>query len=91
MDLDCGPLISENQKKRVHGFIHRAKKDGIPVLSIMAFEDEADAVKLANATEFGLVAGIWTRDGAWQMRVAKKMRCGQVFVNRVQARPIWLA
>ena len=61
------------------------------MLSIMAFEDEADAVKLANATEFGLVAGIWTRDGAWQMRVAKKMRCGQVFVNRVQARPIWLA
>ena len=121
MDLDCGPLISENQKKRVHGFIDRAKKDGIPVLaealladglppggfyvapvlfgpvprdnalacdevfgpvlSIMPFEDEADAVKLANSTEFGLVAGIWTRDGARQMRVAKKMRCGQVFVN----------
>jgi aldehyde dehydrogenase (NAD+) len=51
------------------------------VLSIMPFEDEADAVKLANSTEFGLVAGIWTRDGARQMRVAKKMRCGQVFVN----------
>ena len=121
MDLDCGPLISANQKKRVHGFIDQARKDGIPVLaeaqladglpaggfyvapvlfgpvprdnvlaceevfgpvlSVMAFEDEADAVKLANATEFGLVAGIWTRDGARQMRVAKKMRCGQVFVN----------
>ena len=53
----------------------------VPVLSIIAFEDEADAVKLANSTEFGLVAGIWTRDGARQMRVAKKMRCGQVFVN----------
>ncbi|MBC8008340.1 MAG: aldehyde dehydrogenase family protein [Prolixibacteraceae bacterium] len=121
MDLDCGPLISANQRTRVLGFIDRARKDGIPVLadaqladslpsggfyvapvlfgpvprdnalacnevfgpvlSIMAFEDEADAVKLANATEFGLVAGIWTRDGARQMRVAKKMRCGQVFVN----------
>ena len=34
-----------------------------------------------NGTEFGLVAGIWTRDGGRQMRVAKKMRCGQVFVN----------
>lgn len=30
---------------------------------------------------FGLVAGVWTRDGARPMRVAKKMRCGQVFVN----------
>ncbi len=121
MDLDCGPLISANQSKRVRGFIDQAKKDGIPVLaeaqladglpaggfyvapvlfgpvprdnalacdevfgpvlSIIPFDDEADAVKLANATEFGLVAGIWTRDGARQMRVAKKMRCGQVFVN----------
>lgn len=121
MDLDCGPLISANQRKRVDDFIDRARKDGIPVLaeaqfadgvpaggfyvapvlfgpvprdnalacdevfgpvlSIIAFEDEADAVKLANSTEFGLVAGIWTRDGARQMRVAKKMRCGQVFVN----------
>ncbi len=121
MDLDCGPLISANQKQRVQGFIDRARKDGIkvlaeaqvadgtpaagfyvapvlfgpvprdnrlateevfgPVLSIIPFEDEADAVKLANGTDFGLVAGIWTRDGGRQMRVAKKMRCGQVFVN----------
>jgi len=52
-----------------------------PVLSIIPFEDEADGVRLANSTDYGLVAGIWTRDGGRQMRVAKKMRCGQVFVN----------
>ena len=52
-----------------------------PVLSTIPFEDEADAVKLANSTDYGLVAGIWSRDGGRQMRVAKKMRCGQVFVN----------
>jgi aldehyde dehydrogenase (NAD+) len=52
-----------------------------PVLSAIPFEDETDAVKLANGTDYGLVAGIWTRDGGRQMRVAKKMRCGQVFVN----------
>jgi aldehyde dehydrogenase (NAD+) len=52
-----------------------------PVLSAIPFEDEADAVRLANSTQYGLVAGIWTRDGARQMRVAKRMRCGQVFVN----------
>ncbi len=52
-----------------------------PVLAIIPFTDEDDAVALANATEFGLLAGIWTRDGGRQTRVAKRMRCGQVYVN----------
>eukprot|EP01132_Coremiostelium_polycephalum_P008721 gene8721-10719_t len=52
-----------------------------PVLSLFAFDDEADAIRLANGTDYGLVAGIWTRDGARQHRVAKKVRAGQVFVN----------
>jgi aldehyde dehydrogenase (NAD+) len=52
-----------------------------PVLSAIPFEDEADAVRIANGTAFGLAAGIWTRDGARQLRVANAMRCGQVFVN----------
>ena len=51
------------------------------MLSAIPFEDETDAVKLANSTQYGLVAGIWSRDGGRQMRVAKKLRCGQVFVN----------
>ncbi|WP_459614108.1 aldehyde dehydrogenase family protein [Bordetella sp. 2513F-2] len=52
-----------------------------PVLSAIPFDDEADAVQLANATEYGLVAAVWTRDGSRQARVAKRMRCGQVFIN----------
>lgn len=52
-----------------------------PVLALFAFEDEADAVRLANDNDFGLVAGIWTREGARQHRVAKRVRAGQVFVN----------
>lgn len=52
-----------------------------PVLSVMPFEDEADAVRIANGTPYGLVAGIWTRDAARSMRVARAMRCGQVFIN----------
>ncbi len=52
-----------------------------PVLSAMPFTDEEDAVRLANATEFGLLAGIWTRDGGRQTRMAKKMQCGQVYLN----------
>jgi len=38
-------------------------------------------VALANGTDYGLVAGIWTKDGARQHRVAKRVRAGQVFVN----------
>jgi aldehyde dehydrogenase (NAD+) len=52
-----------------------------PVLSVLPFEDEADAIKLANATDYGLVAAIWTRDGGRQMRMAKAIRSGQVFIN----------
>jgi aldehyde dehydrogenase (NAD+) len=121
MDLDCGPLISAVQKKRVQGFVDQARRDGIevvaeaaiapgtppgghyvapvlfgpvprennlaceevfgPVLSVIPFADEADAIALANGTDYGLVAGIWTQNGARQMRVARAMRCGQVFVN----------
>ena len=52
-----------------------------PVLSLFPFADEEQAVRLANDTEYGLVAGVWTRDGARQHRVAKRVRAGQVFVN----------
>ena len=45
------------------------------------FEDEADAIRIANGTPYGLAAGIWTGDGSRQLRVANAMRCGQVFVN----------
>ena len=52
-----------------------------PVLSAMPFEDEADAVNLANATDYGLVAGVWTTDGARQIRMAKKVKAGQIYLN----------
>ncbi|TMV04230.1 aldehyde dehydrogenase family protein [Ruegeria sediminis] len=52
-----------------------------PVLAVMPFEDEADGVALANATDYGLVAGIWTENSNRSMRVARAMRCGQVFIN----------
>lgn len=52
-----------------------------PVLCVIPFDDEAQAIAIANGTDYGLVAAVWTRDGGRQQRVAKAMRCGQVFVN----------
>lgn len=52
-----------------------------PVLALQVFDDEEEAVALANGTEFGLVAGVWTRDGARQQRMARRIVSGQVFIN----------
>src|SRR5690349_23971903 len=56
-----------------------------PVLAAMPFDDEAEAIALANATDYGLVAGVWTRDGGRQLRMARALASGQVFVNNYGA------
>lgn len=56
-----------------------------PVLVAQSFTDEAEAIRLANDTPYGLVAGVWTRDGARQLRMARRLRCGQVFINNYGA------
>ncbi|KQU50693.1 aldehyde dehydrogenase [Bosea sp. Leaf344] len=52
-----------------------------PVLAAFSFTDEEDAIRLANSTAYGLVAGVWTGNGDRQQRVAKRVRAGQVFIN----------
>ena len=52
-----------------------------PVLSAAAFDSEDEAVALANATPYGLVASVWTRDGARQLRLARRLDAGQIFIN----------
>jgi len=56
-----------------------------PVQVIIPFRDEDHAIEIANGTKYGLVASCWTRDGARQMRMARKLRAGQVFVNNYGA------
>jgi aldehyde dehydrogenase (NAD+) len=52
-----------------------------PVLAAMPFDSEEEAVRLANGTDYGLVAGVWSGDGGRAIRVARKVRAGQLFVN----------
>jgi aldehyde dehydrogenase (NAD+) len=66
---------------------HRLAQEEVfgPVLAAMCFDDEDQAVAMANATHFGLVAGVWTRDGGRQFRMAKRVKAGQIFVNNYGA------
>ncbi|MDQ8703112.1 aldehyde dehydrogenase family protein [Streptomyces sp. LHD-70] len=52
-----------------------------PVAVVLPFEDEADAVRLANATEYGLSGSIWTRDSGRAIRVSQAVRAGNLSVN----------
>ena len=51
------------------------------MLAARSFRDEQEAIALANGTDYGLVAGLWTRDLSRAHRVARRLRAGQVFVN----------
>jgi len=61
---------------------HRIAQEEIfgPVQAVIPFDDEAQALQIANGTAFGLVAGVWTRDGSRALRLARRLQCGQVFI-----------
>jgi len=52
-----------------------------PVLAILPFETEEEAIALANGTDFGLVAGVFTQDLNRALRCSRRLRAGQVFIN----------
>ncbi len=59
-----------------------------PVLSIIGYEDEEDAVRIANDTVYGLAAGVWSADQERAKRVARRIKAGQVDVNGGAFNPI---
>ena len=56
-----------------------------PIQVVIPFDTEEEAIAIANGTEYGLVAGVWTADGGRQFRLARALRSGQVFVNNYGA------
>ena len=59
-----------------------------PILSIFPFDDEADAVRIANATDYGLAGGVWSGDEDHAIEVARQLRTGQIEINGGAFNPI---
>jgi len=58
-----------------------------PVLAVTTFTDEAEALRIANDTPYGLGAGVWTRDGSRAYRMGRAIQAGRVWTNCYHAYP----
>jgi aldehyde dehydrogenase len=58
-----------------------------PVIAVTIFEDEQDAIRIANDTLYGLGAGVWSRDGTRAYRIARAIKAGRVWINCYHAYP----
>ena len=59
-----------------------------PVMAVIPFDKEEDAVRIANDTPYGLAAAVWTRDIFKAIRTVKSLRAGIVWVNHMQPAPV---
>ena len=120
-DCEMGPLISEQQRDRVRGYLGGVEVavegsvpdlpgwwvpptvvlpggtgDAVwreevfgPVVAVLPFDDEAEAVAMANDTEYGLSGSIYTRDVGRALRVARAVESGNLSVNSHAAVRYW--
>lgn len=80
--LGKGIFVEPTIFSHVHNQMRIAQEEVFgPVLAVIPFKDEEEAVQIANDIEFGLAAGVWTRDIGRAHRVAKRVQAGTVWVN----------
>ena len=80
--LDKGNFVQPTIFADVDNRAHIAQTEIFgPVLVVIPFTDEADAIRIANDTPYGLAAGVWTRDAARGIRVMKLLRAGILWMN----------
>jgi betaine-aldehyde dehydrogenase len=97
---EMGPLISDQQRSTVQGFLDDVEvaftgssPDGpgvwVPPTVVLPFDDEADAVAMANDSEYGLSGSIFTRDVGRALRVARGIEAGNLSVNSHSSVRYW--
>ncbi|MEX0756628.1 MAG: aldehyde dehydrogenase family protein, partial [Acidimicrobiia bacterium] len=81
-DLDTGYFFEPTVFDGVTSQMRIAQEEVFgPVLAVQSFEDEDEAIAIANDESFGLAAGVWTSNGGRAHRVASKLQAGTVWVN----------
>src|SRR5216683_1970863 len=80
--------VVELTKKIEVGHPSKSSTDMGPLVTVTTFSDEAEAIELANAVDFGLVAGVWSADYPRAMRVARRIRAGTVWIWDNYAQPV---
>jgi acyl-CoA reductase-like NAD-dependent aldehyde dehydrogenase len=87
--LDRGYFVSPTVFSDVHTDMTIAQEEIFgPVLAIMPYEDEEDAIRIANDSVYGLSGGVWSGDEDHALRVARRLRTGQVDINGGQFNPL---
>lgn len=85
-DLGAGQFIEPTIFTNVNMGMRIAQEEVFgPVLSVIPFEDEADAVRIGNDVAFGLAAAVWTKDLHRAMSMTSKLKAGTVWVNNYRA------
>ncbi|MBV7431659.1 MULTISPECIES: aldehyde dehydrogenase [unclassified Acidovorax] len=85
-ELGDGWFVEPTIFTDVHNGMRIAQEEVFgPVLSVLRFKDEADALRIANDVRFGLAAAVWTRDIGRAIRMSEKLKAGTVWVNTYRA------
>ena len=85
-DLGAGQFIEPTIFTGVRNDMRIAQEEVFgPVLAVIPFDDEADAIRIANDIDFGLAAAVWTRDLKRALLLTQKLKAGTVWVNNYRA------